>query len=578
VTDVTTTPTYGEPPRSDAGQARLRSGGQILVDELLVHGVDHIFCVPGESYLAVLNSLHDSPIKLTVCRQEGGAAMMAEAYGKLTGRPGVCFVTRGPGATNASPGLLIALQDSTPMILFIGQIERQVRGREAFQEVDYRAFLGPLTKWVTEVDQPQRLPEIVSRAFHMATSGRPGPVAIALPEDMLVELAAASLGKRYQTPEPVPSSTDMERVEDFLRQSARPLVIAGGSRWDQASVNLLATFAEVYAVPVAASFRRQSLFPATHPNFIGDLTVGASAALIDYVRKSDVILLIGGRLSELPSQGYTLLQIPCPAQTLVHVHPGAEELGRVYRPELPINVSPRAFCKALSGLRSVRVPERAAYVREGRRIYEAWTDEPTVVPGDFNLGAVICALREELPDDAIVCNGAGNYAIWVHRYYRFRRFGAQLAPTTGSMGYGVPAAVAAKRVHPDKLVVAFAGDGCFLMNGQEFATAVQYDLPIVVIVLDNGMYGTIRMHQEREYPGRVIATDLTNPDFAAYATAFGGYGERVTATGEFMPAFRRAVASGRPAIIHCVVDPNALSPGQSLSAVRKQALEAAGRR
>lgn len=464
------------------------------------------------------------------------------------------------------------------MILFIGQVERHMREREAFQEVDYRAFLGPLTKWATEIDHPERIPEIVSRAFHVATSGRPGPVAIALPEDMLVELAATSPGKPYQVAEPVPSSADMERLGALLERAARPLVIAGGSRWDQASVNLLARFAESYAVPVAVSFRRQSLFPAMHPNFVGDLTVGASPALVEYVRKSDLILLIGGRLSELPSQGYTVLQIPCPAQTLVHVHPGAEELGRVYRSELPLNVSPRAFCQALSGLRPVLAPERAAYVQEGRRIYEAWSEVPTVVPGDFNLGAAICALREELPGDAIICNGAGNFAIWVHRYYRFGRFGAQLAPTTGSMGYGVPAAVAAKRLHPDKMVVAFAGDGCFLMNGQEFATAVQYDLPIVVIVVDNGMFGTIRMHQEREYPGRVVATNLTNPDFAAYASAFGGYSERVTTTGEFMPAFRRAVASGRPSILHCVVDPDALSPSQSLSSVRRAALSAAGRR
>jgi acetolactate synthase-1/2/3 large subunit len=552
--------------------ALTRTGGQILVDELAAHGARHAYCVPGESYLPVLDALHDSTIELTVCRQEGGAAMMADAYGKLTGRPGICFVTRGPGTTNATAGLHIARQDSTPMILFIGQVERAMREREAFQEIDYRAMLGPLTKWTAEIDDPARLPEFVSRAFHLATSGRPGPVALALPEDVLAELAVAPRGRALAVDDAAPSPTGIARLAALLAGAQRPLVILGGSAWDAPSVARLVAFAERASLPVAVSFRRQGLYPAGHPNYVGDIGVAANPALVEYARDADLVLLIGGRLSEMPSQGYTLLSTPFPTQTLVHVHPGSDELARVYRPDLAFCVTPRAFSEALSTLAVSPPPTAAAHVASGRQAYELWSESATEVPGDFNLGAAICALRGELADDAIICNGAGNYAVWVHRYHRYNGFATQLAPTSGSMGYGVPAAVAAKRLYPGRTVVAYAGDGCFLMHGQEFATAVRYGLAIIVIVADNGMYGTIRMHQERHYPGRVIGTQLANPDFAAYARAFGGHGERVTRTAEFLPAFRRALASGLPAILHCLTDPDAITPSRTLGGIRSAAL------
>ncbi len=515
-------------------QTRSRSGGQVLVDELLLHGVTHAYCVPGESYLPVLDALYDAPIELTVCRQEGGAAMMAEAHGKLTGQPGICFVTRGPGATNACAGLHVARQDSTPMIVFIGQVERGMRDREAFQEIDYRQMLGPLTKWTAQVDDPARLPEFIARAFQTATSGRPGPVALALPEDVLSQQVTTAPGRPCVAQDAAPSAAALERLATLLNDAQRPLAILGGSGWSAAAVARFAQFAQRHDLPVAVSFRRQGLFPAEHPNFVGDIGVAANPDLIAYARDSDLILLVGGRLSEMPSQSYTLLDTPNPSQTLVHVHPGSDELGRVYRPDLAFCVTPRSFVEALDELQVGASRRTRARVVEGRRRFDAWSSAPTTVPGAFNLGAAVCALREALPADAIVCNGAGNYAVWVHRYHRYGQFDSQLAPTSGSMGYGVPAAVAAQRLYPARTVVCFAGDGCFLMHGQEFATAVRYALPIIVFVIDNGMYGTIRMHQERHYPGRIVGTQLTNPDFAAYARAFGGHGERVTDTADFI--------------------------------------------
>jgi acetolactate synthase-1/2/3 large subunit len=548
-----------------------RPGGRILVDQLQIHGVEHVFCVPGESYLAALDAMYDSAIQVTVCRQEGGAAMMAEACGKLTGRPGICFVTRGPGATNASPGIHIADQDSTPLIVFVGQVDRSMREREAFQELDYRAVFGTMTKWATEIDDVSRIPEIVSRAFHVATSGRPGPVVIALPENVLIDHAEVEDGRAYRVAESAPRAADLARLQTLLAAARRPLVLAGGSRWDQTAVDQLVGFAERFRLPVAVSFRRQSLFPASHPNFIGDLGVAANPKLVEYARSADLILLFGGRFSEMPSQSYTLMAIPVPRQTLVHVHPGAEELGRVYQPELAINVSPRAFLEAVSGVEPGEVPDRTELRAELAGAYRGWSESPTQVPGGFNLGEVICRLRASLPANAVIANGAGNFATWVHRFYRFEGFGTQLAPTSGSMGYGVPAGIGAARLDPERPVVVVAGDGDFLMNGQEFATAVQYNLPVIIAVIDNGMYGTIRMHQEREYPGRVVATALRNPDFAAYAVAFGGHGERVERTEDFMPAFERARASGKPAILHCITDPEALTPGRSLSTIRAEA-------
>jgi acetolactate synthase I/II/III large subunit len=539
-----------------------RTGGQILIDQLVAQGVERVTCVPGESYLAALDALHDSPIDLVICRAEGGAAMMAEAYGKLTGRPGVCFVTRGPGATNASHGVHIAMQDSTPMILFIGQVDSGMREREAFQEVDYKAMFGTLAKWVVEIDRPDRIPELVARAFRTAMQGRPGPVVIALPENMLTEQAVAIDAPRVEPAKAWPAPADMVRLAAMLGAAKKPIVILGGSGWDPDGCAAMACFAERFDLPVATSFRRASLFPAEHPNYAGDVGIGPDPRLKARIVDADLILLVGGRMSEMPSSSYTLFEIPTPRQALVHVHPGAEELGRVYQPELAIQASPSAFAAALDDLRPAAAPLWAGEAAKAHADYLDWTATPRQLPGDFQYGEVVAWLRDALPRDAIVCNGAGNYAGWLHRYHRFHSFAAQLAPTSGSMGYGVPAAVMAKRQYPDRVVVAFAGDGCFLMNGQEFATAVQYAAAIIVIVIDNGQYGTIRMHQERDYPGRVVGTQLQNPDFALYAKAFGGYGERIVCTAEFAPAFERALASGKPAILHCLLDPRAQSHGK----------------
>ncbi|MCU4179289.1 thiamine pyrophosphate-binding protein [Bosea sp. BH3] len=555
-----------------------RTGGQILVDQLILHGATDAFCVPGESYLAVLDALHDASMKVTICRAEGGACMMAEAAGKLTGKPGICFVTRGPGATNASPGIHIADQDSTPLILFVGQIERGMREREAFQELDYRAVFGTMTKWATEIDDAARIPEIISRAFHVATSGRPGPVVIALPEEMLTELADVADAEPYQVTEQHPSPVQMDDLAKRFATAKSPIAILGGSRWSPETIAQFQAFAERFDLPVAVSFRRQMLFPADHPNFAGDLGIGVNPKLLARIKESDLVLVVGGRLSEMPSQSYTLFGIPNPGRPLVHVHPDPEELGRVYRPTLAINASPAGFAAALATIEPPKAPAWAGASATAHEAYIAWSEQPAAVPGQFHPGEMVRWLRSQLPDDAIMCNGAGNYATWVHRFHRFNKFATQLAPTSGSMGYGVPAAIGAKRMFPERTVIAFAGDGCFLMNGQDFATAVQYDLPVIVIVVDNGMYGTIRMHQEREYPGRVSATTLKNPDFAAYAKAFGGHGERVETTAEFAPAFERAVKSGKPAIIHCMLDPEAITPAKSLSTIRAEAFAAQGKK
>jgi acetolactate synthase-1/2/3 large subunit len=552
-----------------------RTGGQLIVDQLLVHGVTDIFCVPGESYLAVLDALHDADVRVTVCRQEAGASMAAEAAGKLTGRPGICMVTRGPGATNAAHGIHVARQDSTPLIMFVGQIETGMREREAFQELDYRAAFGGIAKWATEIDDPARIPEIVSRAFHMATSGRPGPVVIALPEDMLTAEAAVADAPPFRQIETHPGLTLMAELQKRLWAAERPIVLVGGSRWSEAATARLQRFAERFDLPVATLFRRQALFSATHPNFAGDAGLGMTPALAKSIKESDLVLLLGGRLSEASSQSYTLLDIPGDGRRLVHVHPDPLELNRVYATALPINASPEAFTAAVEGLQPPNAIRWSDWTRALNDRAVAHGAQPTRSPGDLQMSEAMIWLRNHLPEDAIITNGAGNFAIWIHRFYHFRRYGTQLAPTSGSMGYGMPASVAAKRMQPEKQVVCFAGDGCFLMNGQEFATAVQYDLPVIVVVVDNGMYGTIRMHQEREYPGRVSATQLKNPDFAAYARAFGGHGEIVRRTEEFADAFRRCEASGKPAIIHCFVDPEAITPARTLTDIRT---EAEGRR
>lgn len=549
-----------------------RLGGHLLVDQLVKQGVQHVFCVPGESYLAVLDGLHDAKVDITVCRQEGGAAMMADAYGKLTGQPGICMVTRGPGASNALAGVHIAKQDSTPLILFVGQIERGMREREAFQEMDYRAVFGTQCKWATEIDQVDRIPEIVARAFHIATSGRPGPVVIALPEDMLIETSTVADAR---IPEPVSgglSSSQLQSLDELLSNAKKPLAILGGSGWTAESRKAFQDFAEKNHLPVAVQFRRQALFSADHPNYIGDVGLGVNPKLIAAIKEADTILLLGGRMSEVPSQSYTLFDIPTPQQTLIHVHPDVSELNRTYQNTLGIALTPSDFVAALPAKLS-RISADAGRVNTLHQNYLAWSTPDAIrSPGKFHMADVMSYLRTALPADAIMCNGAGNYATWLHRFHRFNEFGTQLAPTSGSMGYGLPAAVAAKRINPESTVVCFAGDGCFMMHGQEFATAVQYDLPIIVLLIDNGMYGTIRMHQEREYPGRVSATVLKNPDFARYAEAFGGYGERVENSADFPAAFERARASGKPAILHCLQDPQAITPSMSLDQIREHAL------
>ena len=484
-----------------------------------------MFCVPGESYLAAIDAFHDSDIAVTVCRQEGGAAMMAEAVGKATGRPGVCFVTRGPGATNASPGIHIARQDSTPLVMFVGQVARDMTEREAFQELDYRAVFGSMTKWATEIDDPARVPEIVSRAFHTAANGRPGPVVVSLPEDMLTERVAVDDAPPFTPIETSPGPAEMAKFAQLLGAAQAPMLILGGSRWSQEASDRSRGSRKNTRCRCARHSAACISSTRCHPCYAGDLGIGPNPKLVERIKSADLAVLIGGRMGELPSQSYTLFNIPRPQMTFVHVHPGAEELGRVYSPNLPINATPTAFAAALEHLDiagTLRGQAGAAHSD-----YLAWTEKPTEQPGGINLGAVMVWLRENLPADAIICNGAGNYAAWIHRFFRFRRFGQHVAPTSGSMGYGVPAAVAMKRLYPERQIVCIAGDGDFLMNGQEFATAVQYGLPFVVVIADNGIYGTIRMHQEREYPGRIIATDLRNPDFAAYARAFGGFGVSV---------------------------------------------------
>ena len=554
-----------------------RTGGEILVDQLAIHGVRNVFCVPGESYLAALDAFHDSKIALTVCRHESAAAVMAEAVGKTTGRPGICFVTRGPGATNASAGIHIARQDSSPMIVFVGQVGRHMREREAFQELDYRAVFGPtIAKWVTEIDDPARIPELISRAFHTACNGRPGPVVIAVPEDMLVERAMVPDAAPFEPVEIWPGLTDMSRLQKLLWAAKKPVVLAGGSRWSEQAVAALARFAERFALPVATTFRRQYLFDGLHPCYAGDLGIGPNPKLLARVKGADLVLLIGGRLSEMATQGYTLLDIPEPQMKLVHVHPGSEELGRVYHPTLAINAAPTAFCSALEGLQP---PNEIAWQGEAATAhadYLAWSEKATPQPGGVNLGEILVWLRDNLAPDDIITNGAGNFAGWIHRFYRFRKYATHVAPTSGSMGYGFPAAVAMKLLNPERNVVCVAGDGDFLMTGQDFATAVQYKLPVIVVLVDNGLYGTIRMHQEREYPGRVIATQLHNPDFVAYALAFGGYGALVEKTADFPAAFAAAKASGKPSIIHLKIDPEAISTFASITAIREKALAGSG--
>lgn len=552
-------------------EAAARTAAAVLVDQLRIQGVTHVFCVPGESYLPVLDALYDSGIQVIVCRNEGGASMMAEAYGKQTGRPGICFVTRGPGASNAAGGIHIAQQDSTPMVLFVGQVERENRGRDAFQEMDYRAFFGGTAKWVAEINEPERMSEMVGRAFATALAGRQGPVVLSLPHDMLPLPSTSADVPFVEAVETAPGAAQMATLEELLAESQRPMLILGGARWTETALGRITSFAEKFGVPVCTSFRRAHHFHPLHPNYAGDLGLGANPRLVARVKASDLVIAAGARLNELTSQGYTLFDIPNPQMKLVHAYPGVEELGRVYRPHLAIHATPPAFAAALANLG----PRSAAHnVSAAHQEYLDWSERPLPQPGPVNLSEIMIWLRGHLPDDAIICNGAGNYSGWIHRFYRFRRLGTQMGTICGFMGYGMPAAVAMKAIHPGRTMVAINGDGDFLMNGQELATAVQYKLPIIAVVLDNSTFGTIRMHQEREYPGRVSGTDLVNPDFAAMARAFGGFGARVEKTADFAPAFQAAEASGLPSVIHVKFDAEGITPAATLSGIRAKALGA----
>ena len=549
---------------------KTRHGGRILADALVGHGVRAAFGVPGESFLPVLDGLHDLKDKLrfVICRQEGGASYMADAWGKLTGEPGVLFVTRGPGATNGAVGVHTAQQDSTPLVMFVGQVGNDFVEREAFQEVDYRRMYGPLTKWVAQIDRVERIPEYVSHAFHTATSGRPGPVLLALPEDMLFSDAAVADAPRFRTARAAPSPADMKELERLLAGAKRPFVLVGGGGWTAKAAAGLRAWAESAGIPVGCGFRCQDYFDNRHPNYAGDVGIGVNPKLAQRVKDADVLLAIGERLGEMTTSAYTLLDVPAPKQTLIHVQSGAEELGRVYRAALPINSNYEEFVSALKGL---KIPSWKEQVQSAHADYLAW-NKTIAMPGALHYGEVIAWLSQNLPEDAIVTNGAGNFASWLHRHFQYKGWRTQLAPTSGSMGYSVPAAVAAKIAAPERTVVAIAGDGEFLMNGQEFATAMQYRAPVIVLVVNNGMYGTIRMHQEREYPGRVSGTELANPDFAAYARAFGGHGETVERTADFAPAFQRAVASGKPAVLELRIDPEAITPSATLAGLRAAAL------
>jgi acetolactate synthase-1/2/3 large subunit len=552
------------------------TGGQLVVQSLLEQGVDHVFCVPGESHLAVLDALYDvrERIRLVVCRHESGASNMADAYGKLTGAPGIALVTRGPGASNAAIGVHTAAQDSTPLILLVGQVPRGFADREAFQEIDYRIMFGQIAKWVAQIDDPRRVPEYLSHAFHAATSGRPGPVVLALPEDMLTEEAEAPAAPRYQRVAASPSPEQIACLAALLASAQRPLVIAGGSGWTSEACAGLQRFAEEWRLPVTCAFRFQDLFDNDHPQYAGDVGLGINPKLARRIQETDLALVLGARLGEATTGGYTLFEVPVPRQTLVHVHSGAGELGRVYAAQLPINAGMPELIAALGQLHPAAAPSWTAETKAARAEYEAW-NAPVQVPGSLQMAGIVRFLRDRLPPDAIVTNGAGNFASWVHRFYRYRRFRSQLGPTSGAMGYALPAAVAAKSVHPQRMVVAFSGDGDFLMTGQELATAVQYALPLIVVLVNNGSYGTIRMHQEHKYPGRVHGTALRNPDFAAYARSFGGLGELVEKTEQFAPAFERAVASGLPAILELRLSEEVITPHTTLSAIRERALKKA---
>lgn len=551
-----------------------RTGGQVLVDQLALNGVDTIFAVAGESYLAVTDALYDraTDIALYSCRQEGGAAFMAEATGKLTGRPGVCLVTRGPGATNASIGVHTAYQDSTPMLLLVGQVARSTMGREGFQELDYEQVFSGLAKWAVQIDDAARIPEIMHRAFTTAISGRPGPVVVALPEDMLVDVvsvrdAAPAVAQRADA-----APEQIDRLAAMLREAQRPLLIVGGSCWDQDTASAVVEFAQRWRIPAMTTFRRQDLVDNRCSAFAGALGPGLGTHLSARVREADLVVAIGGRLGEMTTGGYTLFGVPDPGVRMVHIHPATDELGRVYHAELAINADPRMLVPRLLKLEAPTEPRWSQWYEEARRSYEELS-EPSGESVGLDLALVVKTISDTVPEDTVITNGAGNYTAWMHRYHRFAKHPTQLGPTSGAMGYGLPAAIAAAVQDDSRLVIAFAGDGCMLMNGQELATVARYGLRIIVIVVNNGHLGTIRLHQEKRYPGRVINTGLTNPDFVVFAESFGLWAERVTQTADFESAFARALAAGRPALLELMTDPEQATPDTVLSAVRNAAQE-----
>ena len=545
-----------------------KTGAQILVDCLETFGSSKAFGVPGESYLAVLDAIYDSSIDFVTCRQEGGAAMAAEAHGKLTGEPGICMVTRGPGATNASAGVHVAFQDSTPMILFIGQVGRSMVEREAFQEIDYRRMFGQMAKWVAQIDDAARIPEFISHAFHTATNGRPGPVVLALPEDMLCDVVEnAVIAQSYNRAAPAPAPEEFADLKARLAKAERPLMIVGGGNWSAQTAATVMNFASTNNVALATSFRCQDYVNNDHPNYAGHVGIGIDQGLAKNIKESDLLIIFGSRMGEMTSSGYKMLDIPCPKQTVVHIHCGAEELGRVYNVDLAINAAPKTLASMLDQAGQVCEKSSADWVRQCRQGYDNFVGAAQI-ESRVEMKSVIQYTREALPDDAIVTNCAGNYAIWLHRFFAYRDYRTQLAPTSGSMGYGLPAAVAAATAYPEKEVVCFAGDGGFMMICQELATAVQHNLNMTVVIVNNGMYGTIRMHQEREYPARVSGTELNNPDFVAMAKAFGCHAELVTETNAYPAALERARDFKGTSVIEIQVDPEALTPMASLTTIR----------
>ena len=549
----------------------LLSGGQLVVAALRAHRVDMAFSVAGESYLEVLDALFDAPeIRLVTCRQEGGAAFMAEAYGKLTGKPGVLLVTRGPGACNASIGIHTAFQDSTPMVVLVGQVARHQIDREAFQEVDFRQMFAPLAKWVAQIDMAERVPELINQAFQVATSGRPGPVILALPEDMLRDRRAAAVVGPYRPVRAHPGAADLAELRKLLAAAERPMMLVGGSGWDDSACRDIARFAQANDLPVCCSFRRQDILDNRLPCFVGDLGTGASPPLVARIKEADLLLAAGARIGEITSQSYSLLGIPDPGKVLIHVHAAAEELGRVFRPSLAIQSGMPEFAAAAAALPPVPARHWLRWREAARAEYEAGL-VPTAAGGALDLGKIMGWLRGRLPGDAIVTSDAGNFSGWPNRFLQYRRPGRQLGPTSGAMGYGVPAAVAAKLVHPDRLVVGFCGDGGFMMTGQELATSMLEGMGPIILVFNNAMYGTIRMHQERRFPGRVVGTTLKNPDFLGLALAYGVFGASVTRTEDFAPAFEEAAGRKGAAIIELKMDPEIITTRTTLSEIRRQA-------